>query len=107
MPASIRKSGSNVYLNLTGETYDDSYCGSREDVGAAQVALQTTTQPCFQVMLQASPANNDYVAVGNLAQGCHIRLVPGAMVTIPIDDVNKVFVRAGSGTQAVFWMAMI
>lgn len=106
MPASIRKSGANIYLNLTGETYDDSHCGSRGDVGVTQVALQTATQPCFQVLVQAEPTNDDFVAVGNSSQGCHVRLAPGAAITIPINDVNKVYVRAESGTQAVHWLAM-
>jgi len=105
MSVSIAKSGANLHLELSAETYDAMYCGSR-DVGTGQVPLQPGSQPCFQVLVQADPQNGNFVSVGNESQGCHVRLAPGVIVVIPINDVSKIFVRAKSGTQTVHWLAM-
>lgn len=100
-----KKSGANLKLSLTGTTYDATHCGTRT-VGVAQVALSTSI-PCFEVLLEAASSNGAVVFVGNIADGCYVELAAGATVTIPINDLAKVAVRAANGTQTVNWIAMI
>lgn len=106
MAVSVKKSGANIHLQLIGETYDAFYCGTRE-VGTSQVPLVLTSMPCFGVQIQASNNNNAWVYIGNETQGCYQELPAGATITIPINDVAKVYVRAASGTQRVNFMAML
>ena len=104
MQGSIKKSGRNIHLALTGETYDDMHTGTRE-VGMQQQALQAQTLAIFKVYVQADPGNNANVAVGR-QQGCYVQLQAGIGIWIPINDLNKVHVRAIAGTQTVNWIAM-
>jgi hypothetical protein len=116
----IRKSGVNLDLALVGETYDAMYAGEVEVLATTQVPLTfdlpapkpvdegTAYIPCWQVLAQADPGNADNVLIGDEAHGCHIVLRPGESITIPINNVRKVYVRTadGGGTSQVNWLAM-
>lgn len=110
--ASIKKSGSNIHLELVATTYD-SFVTATLQIGTEQEALTVntsptvpTSQPCFEVLVQADPDNTAAVFVGSLG-GCYFQLDAGASLTVPINDVGKVYVRAASGVQRVNWLAMI
>ena len=91
---------------LGGHTYDTMHTGTIQ-VGVNAVAISTVSVPCFEVLVQADPDNGAGILVGNNAQGCTIQLAAGLPpVTIRINDVEKVYARAVSGTQRVNWMAM-
>lgn len=105
MSGNLAKSGTHQ-LELIGETYDALICGQRQVLSTSQVPLTADSTPCFSVLLQAALDNTAYVYVGNETQGCYIELDAGATVTIPINDLNKVYVRAASGTQFVNWIAV-
>lgn len=114
MPGQVRKSGVNLRLPLTGETYDGTYTGQVECDSVSQVSLVhdlgaqgITSIPCWQVLVQASANNTAVVHVGNESQGCYVELPAGVALTIPVNDVNKIYVRAAAGIQTVNWIAMI
>lgn len=72
-------------------------------VGTSCVQLQAASLPCFEVLLVASP-NNDQgtiVYVGEQADGCHIPLSAGDSCIVPINNLDKVYIRASAGTQTV------
>jgi len=104
--ASIKKSGRNLHLALTGETYDEMRTGTRT-VGLQQTALSTSV-PCFVVIVQADPGNNQNVVVGNRnGNGPVIVMEPGDTFTLPVNDVSKVYARAVAGAQTVNWLAFV
>lgn len=106
MPASIKKSGRNLHLELVGETYDDMRTGTVQ-VGQQQTALSTSV-PCFRVRVQADPGNNANVVVGNRNNsGPVIVMTAGALETFLINDVSKLYARAVAGTQTVNWLAYV
>ena len=113
MPGNVRKSGTNLKLALTGETYDDMYSGTVQALTASQVSLLNDTTvlsgriPCWQVLVQSDPDNTANIVVGESLHGCHVVLLAGQSISIPINEVGKVQVRAVSGTQTVNWLAMI
>jgi len=113
-----RKSGVNLHLSLVGETYDGTYVGTQETDALQQVPLTWdlvpppsggfASVPCWQVLVQADPSNATNVLVGDEAHGCHIVLRAGESIMVPVNDVNKVYVRTadGGGTNVVNWFAM-
>jgi len=104
MSGNLAKSGTHQ-LELIGETYDALICGQRR-VGTAQVPLIANSTPCFAVLLQAANANGAYVYVGNEAQGCYLELPAGATVTLPVNDLSKVYVRGAVTDLWVNWIGM-
>ena len=113
MPEYVRKSGTNLKLSLTGETYDDMYSGTAQALVASQVSLLNDTTvlsnriPCWQVIVQADPDNAANIVVGESLHGCHIVLRAGESISIPVNEVGKIQVRAVAGTQTVNWLAII
>ena len=91
---------------LGGQTYDDMHTGTIV-VGVNAVAISAVTVGCFEVLVQADPDNNANVLVGNGKQGCTIVQPAGSVITIPINDVEKIVARAAAGAQRVNWMAMV
>lgn len=116
----VRKSGVNQHNALVGETYDAMYAGAVEVIAAQQVPLTfdlpsphphdqgVVSIPCWQVLAQADPSNADNALVGDEAHGCFIVLRPGESITIPVNDVKKVFARTadGGGISRINWLAM-
>lgn len=76
-------------------------------VGTNCTQLQAASLECFEVLLVASPNNQQgtIIYVGEMADGCHIPLSAGSSCIVPINDLNKVYVRASAGTQTVHWAA--
>lgn len=105
-----RRSGVNLYLEPVGETYDGMHCG-QTDVGIAQAPLVDEEQPTpiWQVVVQADPGNPDgsYVYVGNETQGCYLALGPADSITIPVNELGKVYVRGSVAGLTVNWIAVI
>lgn len=115
----MRKSGVNLKLQEVGETYDGMYAGVVEVIDT-QVPLTfdlasphphdagVVSIPCWQVLVQSDPSNQSNVLVGTEAHGCHIVLRGGESITIPINDVKKVFARTadGGGVSRINWLAM-
>jgi hypothetical protein len=46
------------------------------------------------------------VFFGNESDGCYIELIPGQSITIPVNDANKISVRATVVGQYVNWMVL-
>lgn len=93
----------NVELVSTSKTQDTPIetmlTGSNTGVVVTAAAI-TTSQSCLWVMLQAHPDNTDRILIGNSAGQTWV-MVPGAVVTIPIDDVAKIIAKSASGTQVL------
>lgn len=78
--------------------------GQETNVPAAGTALNSgTSLTVAEVIVQADPGNTADVQVGNSTDQFMV-LEPGNALTIPVDDVAKVFV-AGSGSETVNWLA--
>lgn len=109
MTASIKKSGANLHLELYAETFDNLYCGQvRTPAPPAQAPLVGVTVACFGVVVQSSGTNpqGSYVYVGNRGQGCVIELTPGNSVIVPINDLEKIYVRGSAANLSVNFLAM-
>lgn len=78
--------------------------------GGTNASVTTTasalgaSRDCDEVLVQASADNTDAVLVGD-ASGQYLELVPGAGISIPIQNVDRVHVKSASGTQAVNYLA--
>ena len=115
---SHRDSGVNLRNAIVGETYDGLYTGTKT-VAHVQEPLTFDEPdyppgtgykriPCWQVLVQADPANTANVLVGDEVHGCHIVLTAGASITIPINEVSKIWIRSADAVMTtVHWMAMI
>jgi len=88
-----------------GLTHDSMHTGTVQ-VNVNQTAISAVTVACYEVLLQADLSNDANVLVGNDRQGCVIELTAGSSISIPINDVAKIIVRAVAGTQRVSWLAM-
>ena len=99
----IKKSGARI--ELIGEAYNRILCGTLE-ITNVQTSLVGQSLNCFQVLVQSSRNNTEYILVGNDTDGSFIELAPGQSITIPVNNVMKVCVRAEGGSQTVNWMAM-
>lgn len=84
------------------ETYDTLHCGRNTTAGVHPLA--NIGARIWQVILQADPDNGATVLVGNATQQ-YWELAPGATLTVPIDNTNKVYVNITAG-DAVNWLAM-
>lgn len=59
---------------------------------------------CTEVIVQNLPINSLNVLIGSQAlQSLHI--TPDRALTIPIDNVNKVYIRTTGSTSVVGWLA--
>lgn len=67
--------------------------------------LSTETFQVFGVIVQNDPDSANDVLVGNSAKQFY-QLVPGSSVTIPIDQLAKVYVSFALGAATVNWLAM-
>ena len=107
MSGNLAKSGTHQ-LALTAETYDRILCGTVQ-TRAGQYPLQPVETQIFQVVVQASNANavGSVVYVGSEIDGCHIELVTGASITIPINDLNKVYIRGSAVGLDVNYLAVV
>jgi hypothetical protein len=61
---------------------------------------------CLEVLAQNDPSSASNVLIGN-EFGQSIVLVPGASITIPINNVNRVWAgTAPGGSATINWIAM-
>ena len=92
-------SGAEEVLVVGSETlYADT-----KSVGTTAEAL-AASQTITKVVMQNDPDSTANVLVGNETVQS-IKLVPGANITIAVNDLAKVFVKAESGTVTVNYLA--
>ena len=74
--------------------------------GSAGVVL-TSSQACVEVTIQAPIANTVTVLFGSSASTCVMQLAPGRDFTIPVSNVNKIYVMSSTAdtTPVVNWLA--
>lgn len=73
-------------------------------VGFPAVPIFQEQLACLEVLVQNDPTSNNNATIGN-EFGQSIVLIPGASITIPINNVNRIF--AGSvGGATINWIAM-
>lgn len=71
------------------------------DTTAAALAGST---PCREVLIQNDSGSSNSVKVGNDTNQ-YIELSPGDAISLPIDNVSKVYVKTTAGTATVNWLA--
>ncbi len=79
-------------------------CGENADVDTTAEQITADSTPCQEVLVQARKANTGTISVGN-ASTQPIELAAGESIAIPVDDANKVYVKASADNQAVGWLA--
>lgn len=88
--------------------------GSKSNIGTTAVQIATSSIPVKKgVLIKASNNNTGIVYVGNLNltagtndQTDGFELEAGESVVIEIDDVNKLYARASSSGQKIFFIAV-
>lgn len=88
--------------------------GRKSSVGTTAVQLSATSYRVTKgVQLKADAANASTVYVGNADLTADTAdatdgfpLAAGEGLFVPVDDVNKVYVRGGASGQKVFWFAV-
>ncbi len=66
-------------------------------------AVAIGNQAGREVLIQADNSNTDAVLIGDNAAQV-IRLAAGDGVTIPVDNINKIYAKSVSSTQVVNWL---
>ncbi len=79
--------------------------GRKDDVTTTASALSATSIECGLIWLQADEDNTDNIYWGG-ADAQYNALAPGQSVPLSIANVNKVYVRARSGTQKANYAAL-
>jgi len=80
------------------------YDGTQTATTTAAALNSGTSRSCSSVLVQNDPDSTQDVFVGNDSSQS-VQLVPGQAEVIPVDNVNKVFVKTASGTATVNWHA--
>jgi hypothetical protein len=88
--------------------------GRKSSVGTTAVQLSATSYRVAKgVQLKADAANSSTVYVGNADLTADTAdatdgfpLAAGEGLFVPVDDVNKIYVRGGASGQKVFWFAV-
>jgi hypothetical protein len=88
--------------------------GRKSSVGTTVVQLSATSYRATKgVQIKADAANSSTVYVGNADLTADTAdatdgfpLAAGEGLFVPVDDVNKVYVRGGASGQKVFWFAV-
>lgn len=79
--------------------------GIQTGTTAATALNNGVSQTCMEMIIENQPINNINILVGTAAlQSFHI--APGDTLVLPIDNVNKVYVKTPSGSSVVGWLAV-
>jgi len=97
--------GTQGPLAGTYSTFDGMIGDTRAVSSFPAVPIFQQPEEVFELVVQNDPASTNNVVVGN-AFAQWIVLIPGASMTIPINDPNKVYVRAAAGNATINWMGM-
>ena len=78
--------------------------GVQTGTTAATALNNGSSLACTEVIVQNLPINTLNILIGSQAlQSLHI--TPDKALTIPIDNVNKVYIRTTGSTSVVGWLA--
>lgn len=77
--------------------------GENTDVDTTGEPLGADTE-CSEVLVQAKNANTGTLFVGDV-DAQTFELTAGQSITVPIDNVNKVYVKASVANQGANWIA--
>lgn len=92
-------------IKRAGAYYSGMFVGTK-GVGFPAEALFQESKPIFEVILQNDPGSANNMLVGN-EFGQYVIVVPGQSITIPIDNLNKVYAVTAEGNSATAnWIAM-
>jgi hypothetical protein len=88
--------------------------GRKSSVGTSAVQVASTSYRAAKgVQIKADAANSAVVYVGNSDLTADTAdatdgfpLAAGEGLFVPVDDVNKIYVRGGASGQKVFWFAV-
>ena len=88
--------------------------GRKSSVGTSAVVLSASSYRVAKgVQIKADAANSSVVYVGNADLTADsadatdgFPLAAGEGLFVPVDDVNKIYLRGGASGQKVFWFAV-
>ena len=66
-------------------------------------AIVSSSTPCRAVVLQSDPDNTTDILIGDAASQV-IQLTPGQSISLRVDNLNKVWADAVSGTPDLRWI---
>ena len=87
------------------EYFDKLFANTVTAAAAIAYPLSAESYEIFQVLVRANPDNTGRVLVGD-QWTYSIPLDPGDSITIPIDDLRKVYVSFDTIADTVGWLAM-
>lgn len=98
--------GLNALVVYVGPVGTAIFTGAKTAIGTTAGTL-STTQACSAVMVQADLGNGTVnLLVGN-STAQPMQLAPGATITLPVSDVNVVYVKSSIGTTGTAnWVAI-
>jgi hypothetical protein len=91
-------------VQRTANAYDNMITGTI-GAGFPAQAIYQQQQACLEVLVQNDPSSAVNVYVGP-ATAQYVVLVPGASITIPINNVNRIWAGTDGGAATVNWIAM-
>lgn len=79
------------------------YTGQLAGITISPVQLHPT-QACREVMIQSDPTNVGNLLVGSIVNQ-FIVLTPGQAITLPLNSLMRIYVKASAGTVTANWLA--
>lgn len=80
------------------------FAGEKTGINGTAVQVSTTTANIREALIQSDPSNTTNLLVGNVTAQ-ELVLTPGQSVTIPIISLSLIWVKMGSGTGTLNWLA--
>jgi hypothetical protein len=97
------------WTTLLSPSPDITYGAVTTATSATGVQLNSGTSfPVSGILVQADEGNTAsvYIQSGSGTTGGRISLAAGESIYLSVDNVNKVWIRAASGTQSVYWVSL-
>jgi len=74
-------------------------------IGVGAQAIFQDQLACLEVLVQNDPDSAATAYIGN-EFGQYVALPAGDSITVPINNVNRIYARAGAGGATINWIAM-
>ena len=92
-------------VQRTAGAYDSMFVGTK-GVSYPGAPVWQEQKPILEVVLQNDPSSQSNILIGN-EFGQYVVIVPGASITVPINNLNRVYAATAPGNSATLnWIAM-
>jgi len=79
--------------------YGEIVSGTLDIADIAGVQLNSVSTSVFEILVQNDPASTSTIAIGNVT-GQHVKITAGNHITVPIENLNLVYVNVPDGGTA-------